>query len=469
MGRKKNYPLLENIEILELASGGKSLAKIDNLVVFVTNDAVPGDIVDLQIKKKRKNYYEAFPVNFIKLSENRVTPICEYFGTCGGCKWQNFKYTEQVKHKEKQVYDQISRIGKAVASRINPIILAENTEYYRNKLEFTFSNKRWITKKEVENKTEIKEKRALGFHIPGRFDKILDIEKCYLQKDPSNDIRQAIKKFAIEGNFEFFDLIEQKGFLRNLIVRTTSNNEVMVIVSFFQDDKLKIKKLLTFLKDEIPGLTSIMYVINSKGNDTISDLDIRLFYGQDYITEILDGLKFKIGPKSFFQTNYEQALKLYRITKDYAKLSGKEIVYDLYTGTGTIANFVAKDARKVIGIEYIEDAIEDARENSKINKIKNTEFVAGDIKDLFTINFMAKYGKPDVVILDPPRAGVHADIIKNIIFALPSRIVYISCNPATQARDIALLNNHYGIRQIQPIDMFPHTHHVENIVLLEKY
>ena len=336
-------------------------------------------------------------------------------------------------------------------------------------MEFTFSNKRWITKEEAENKTEIKEKRALGFHIPERFDKILDIEKCYLQKEPSNEIRLAIKKFAIKNNYEFFNLIEQKGFLRNLIIRTTSRNEVMVIISFFRDDKTTIEKLLTFLKEEFPDLTSIMYVINPKGNDTLNELDIKSFHGKEYITEVMDDLKFKIGPKSFFQTNHEQALKLYRITKEYANLSGKEIVYDLYTGTGTIANFIAKDAKKVIGIEYIEEAIEDARENSKINKIKNTEFIAGDLKDVFTINFMANYGKPDVVILDPPRAGVHPDIIKNMIFALPLRIVYISCNPATQARDIALLNKHYGIKQIQPIDMFPHTHHVENIILLEKY
>ena len=469
LGRKKNYPLLENIEILELASEGKSLAKIDNLVVFVTNDAVPGDIVDLQVVKKRKRYYEAIPVNFRKLSKNHIKPICENFGTCGGCKWQNLKYEEQIKYKEKQVFDQISRIGKAVASRINPIIGAEKTEYYRNKLEFTFSNKRWITKEEVENKTEISEKRALGFHIPGRFDKILDIKQCYLQKDPSNEIRQAIKKFAIKNNFEFFDLIEQKGFLRNLIIRTTSKNEVMVIVSFFKDDKTKIKKILSFLKEKFPELTSIMYVINPKGNDTINDLNLKLFHGKEYITEIMDDLKFKIGPKSFFQTNYEQALKLYRITKEYAKLTGKEIVYDLYTGTGTIANFIAKDAKQVIGMEYIEEAIEDAKKNSAINKINNAEFITGDIKDMFTLNFMAKHGKPDVVILDPPRAGVHPEILKNMIFALPLRIVYISCNPATQARDIAILNKHYGIKQIQPIDMFPHTHHVENIVLMEKY
>ncbi len=469
MGRKKKYPILESVEIIELASEGKSLAKVNNLVVFVSNDTVPGDIVDLQVKKIRKSYYEAVPINFIKLSDKRVQPFCDYFGVCGGCKWQNLKYEDQIEFKEKQVIDQISRIGKAIVKKINPILGACNTEYYRNKLEFTFSNKRWLTKKEVESKLEIIDKDALGFHIPGRFDKILDIEKCYLQKEPSNEIRLAVKKFAIENKYEFFDLIDQKGLLRNLIIRTTSLGETMIILSFFKDDKSKIKLLLEYLKKEFPSITSIMYVINPKANDTINDLEIKPFYGKDFITEEMDGLKYKIGPKSFFQTNYEQALKLYRITKEYANLSGKEIVYDLYTGTGTIANFIAKDALNVVGVEYIDEAIQDARENSKINNISNTEFITGDIKDVFTINFMAKYGKPDVVILDPPRAGIHPEIIKNIIFGLPKRIVYISCNPSTQARDIALLKNHYGIKQIQPIDMFPHTHHIENVVLLEKY
>lgn len=466
---KKKYPILENIEILELAAEGKSIAKADNLVIFVTHYAVPGDIVDLQVTKKRKKYYEAYPIRYLKYSDKREKPVCCYFGTCGGCKWQNLKYTEQVKFKQKQVNDQLTRIGKTVLKKVNPIISAKNIYYYRNKLEFTFSNKRWITKKEVETGEEIKDSNALGFHIPGRYDKVLNIETCYLQREPSNQIRQAIKQYADKNIPEYFDLVEQKGFLRNLIVRTTSIGEVMIILSFFKNDKQKINLLLEYIKNTFRELNSIMYVINPKANDTINDLDVHLYFGKDHIIEEMDGLKFKIGPKSFFQTNSEQALKLYRITKKFAGLTGIEIVYDLYTGTGTIANYIAHKAKKVIGIEYIEEAVIDARENSKINNINNTSFYSGDIKDVMTLDFMAQHGKPDVIIVDPPRAGIHPDVIKTISFALPDRIVYISCNPATQARDIAILSEKYEITEIQPVDMFPQTQHVENVLLLEKY
>jgi 23S rRNA (uracil1939-C5)-methyltransferase len=410
---------------------------------------------------------EALPVTFHKYSPIRQKPVCEHFGVCGGCKWQNLPYDQQLIYKQKQVSDNLIRIGKLDIPEIAPILPSENVNFYRNKLEYTFSNNRWLTTEEIES-GEAFDRHALGFHIPEKFDKVLDIKKCWLQRDPSNAIRNEVKKVALENGMPFFDLRNQTGFMRNLIIRTSNTGELMVIVSFFQDQEVFRNITLNHLAAKFPEITSLMYVINQKVNDTIADQEIILFKGKDHIIEEMEGLKFKVGPKSFFQTNSEQAYNLYKITRDFAKLKGSETVYDLYTGTGTIANFVAHQAEKVIGIEYVPDAIEDAKENSKFNNIHNTEFFAGDMKDLLNQEFISQHGRPDVVILDPPRAGVHQNVIDAILSTLPKRIVYVSCNPATQARDLSFLKDEYKITAVQPVDMFPHTQHVENVVQLEK-
>jgi len=465
--KKKTLPMLENVEIIDIAAEGNSLARAGEMVVFIPFGA-PGDIVDIQLVKKRRNYAEGRIVNFRKYSDIRQEPFCEHFTLCGGCKWQHIPYDMQLAYKQKQVIDNLTRIGKVELPEISPVIGSEQTVCYRNKLEFSFTNRRWLTENEIENDSEHFIREGLGYHIPAKFDKVFDVRKCWLQDDISNRIRLFIRQFCLDNGYSFFDLRNQEGFMRNIIIRTSSSGEVMLIVIFYAEDKTKREKLLNELQATFPEITSLMYVINSKCNDTITDQTVLLYSGKDHLTEQMEDLKFKISPKSFYQTNSRQAYKLYCIVRDFALLQGNEIVYDLYTGTGTIANFIAKNCRKVIGIEYVNEAIEDAVVNSQINGITNTEFFAGDMKDILTTEFVARHGKPDVIITDPPRSGMHDDVTDTIIAAAPNRIVYVSCNPATQARDLNRLDAYYCIRKIQPVDMFPHTHHIENVALLEK-
>jgi 23S rRNA (uracil1939-C5)-methyltransferase len=471
---KKPLPILENISVTDASSDGQSIAKTDEYVIFIKG-AVPGDIVDLQITRKKSKYREANTIAIKQASEKRVEPVCIHFGTCGGCKWQNMSYEWQLFYKQKQVTDALTRLAKIELPEIQKIIPSKKTYFYRNKLEYTFSNKKWLTLEQINDKsitfgedTGDITRNALGFHIPGMFDKILDIEKCHLQEEPSNAIRNEIKKYALENKLPFFDLREQSGLLRNIIIRSTSTGEWMLIVSFFYNDKENIQKLLDHISAKFPQISSLQYVINSKKNDTISDLEIISYKGNDSIYENMEGLKFKIGPKSFYQTNSDQAFELYKITREFASIKATDIVYDLYTGTGTIANFVAHQAKKVVGVEYVQAAIEDAKINSQINNITNTSFYAGDMKDVLNDAFVNENGKPDVIITDPPRAGMHDDVTKKILEIEPDRIVYVSCNPATQARDLQLLDTKYKVTKVQPVDMFPQTHHVENVVLLEK-
>ncbi|MCW3807653.1 23S rRNA (uracil(1939)-C(5))-methyltransferase RlmD [Plebeiibacterium marinum] len=467
MGRsRRRKPLIENIEITDVAAEGKALARIENMVLFVQN-AIPGDIVDVQVNKKRKTYYEGYVTKYHKLSENRVEPFCEHFGVCGGCKWQALPYKDQLYYKQREVESNLKRIGKVKLPDIMPILPSEKTKFYRNKLEFTFSNRRWFENSEEVVAEDSPERYGLGFHIPRMFDKVIDVKNCYLQEEPSNSIRLAVKKYALDNKLTFFNLRDQEGFLRTLFIRTSSTGEVMVIVVFFYDDKEKREALLEHLKTEFPQITSLIYVINPKANDTIGDLDTHCYHGKEYIEEEMEGLKFRIGPKSFYQTNSDQAYELYKVTREFADLSGDEVVYDLYTGTGTIANFVAKQAKKVVGIEYVPEAIEDAKINSRENNIDNTVFYAGDMKDILDIDFIKENGQPDVMIVDPPRAGMHEDVVKTILKTDVPKIVYVSCNSATQARDLNLLDDKYTVEKIQPVDMFPHTHHVENVVLLK--
>ena len=452
-----------------MAAEGKAIAKVNDLVIFVPY-VVPGDVVDLQIKRKKNKYAEAEAVNFHEYSSTRAVPFCQHYGICGGCKWQVLPYAEQIKYKQKQVEDNLRRIGKIELPEISPILGSAKTEFYRNKLEFTFSDKRWLTYEEVKQEVKYDQMNAVGFHIPGAFDKVLVIEKCWLQDDISNRIRNAVRDYAYEHNYSFINLRSQEGMLRNMIIRTSSTGELMVIIicKIVEDSEMTLfKQLLQYVADTFPEITSLLYIINNKCNDTINDLDVYVFKGNDHIFEEMEGLRFKVGPKSFYQTNSEQAYNLYKIARDFAGLTGNELVYDLYTGTGTIANFVSRQARQVIGIEYVPEAIEDAKVNAEINGIDNTLFFAGDMKDMLTQEFINEYGRPDVIITDPPRAGMHQDVVDVILFAEPKRIVYVSCNPATQARDLQLLDVKYKVKAVQPVDMFPHTHHVENVVLLE--
>jgi 23S rRNA (uracil1939-C5)-methyltransferase len=465
VGRGKK-PLFKEVLIEKLAAEGKAIARIEDQVLFVTN-VVPGDIVDVQVTKKRKKYMEGQPVFFHKYSEMRVPSFCEHFGVCGGCKWQNIPYEEQLKLKQQEVIDNLTRLGHLELPEADQIIPSEKTRNYRNKLEFTFSAKRYLTKEELDNK-EILKTPALGFHVPRLFDKVVDVKDCYLQKEPSNEIRQCVKDYITENEVSHFDIRDQSGFLRNLIIRTSSNGETMVILSVFHEDVEVREGLLEHIYKNFPNITSLMYVVNGKPNDTIFDQDIIVFKGRNHIFEEMEGLRFKIGPKSFYQTNSEQAYNLYKKTREFAALTGKEVVYDLYTGTGTIANFVAKQASKVIGIEYVPEAIDDAKVNSEINGIDNTIFFAGDMKDVLSADFIAEHGAADVIIVDPPRAGMHPDVVETILNAKAKRIVYVSCNTATQARDLDLMQEAYKVTRVQAVDMFPHTHHVENIVLLEK-
>lgn len=466
MARGKK-PLLENIEIQKIAAEGKSIAYVDDKVLFVPN-TVPGDIVDVQVTRKRKSFMEGFVVSIRKHSDLRVEPFCPHFGICGGCKWQNLPYEKQIEFKQQEITDNLQRIGKVELQNIYPIIGSAQTQYYRNKLEFTFSDKRFLTREEIGREDEIARSPAAGFHVPGFFDKVVDIDTCFLQGAPSNEIRNFIKAYALKHELSFFNLREQHGFLRTLIVRTASTGEVMVILALGCEDETERKALLDALVVKFPQITSLMYVVNEKQNDTLTDQEIICYHGRDHIFEEMEGLRFKIGPKSFYQTNSEQAYNLYSKTRELAGLTGRETVYDLYTGTGTIANFIARQAGKVIGIEYVPEAIEDAKVNSEINGIGNTLFYAGDMKDVLNADFIARHGHPEVIITDPPRAGMHPDVVQTILNAAPERIVYVSCNSATQARDLQLMDAAYRVMAVQPVDMFPHTHHVENIVLLEK-
>lgn len=468
--KKKPFPILENVTITDVAAEGKSMARVNDLVVFVPF-TVPGDIVDLQIKKKKHNYCEAEVARFVEYSQLRAKPMCEHFGVCGGCKWQNLPYEEQLRFKQKQVFDQLSRIGKVELPEFRPILGSAQTSEYRNKLEFGCSNKRWLTKEQIASGFKYDNMNGIGFHITGAFDKILPIEKCWLMDDTHNKIRNEIRDYAFATGMSFFDLRAQKGLLRDIIIRNSNSGEWMVIVQFHYDEPGDEERALALLKHighAFPQITSLLYVNNQKCNDTIGDQEVMVYKGEDHIIEKMEDLRFKVGPKSFYQTNTEQAYHLYCVARDFASLTGNELVYDLYTGTGTIANFVAGRARQVIGIEYVPEAIEDAKVNSGLNGISNTLFYAGDMKDILTDDFISAHGKPDVIITDPPRAGMHQDVVNTILNAAPDRIVYVSCNPATQARDLGLLDTSYKVAAVQPVDMFPHTPHVENVVLLKR-
>lgn len=468
--KKKPLPLLENITITGVAAEGKAIAKVDNLVVFVPY-AVPGDVVDLQVRRKKHSYAEAEVVKFHHYSEQRATPFCQHFGVCGGCKWQCLPYEEQLRYKQQQVVDNLTRIGKIELPEVSPILGSRHTQCYRNKLEFGFSNKKWLTFEEVASGTKFEVMDAVGFHIPGAFDKILDIDTCYLMDDINNRLRNGIRSYALSHQLTFFDLRAQTGLLRNMMVRTSATGEVMLLLQFCirsAEEEKQARDLLAHIHETFPEVTSLLWVNNLKCNDTIGDLEVHTYAGTDFIYEIMENLRFKVGPKSFYQTNTEQAYELYKVARHFAGLTGSELVYDLYTGTGTIANFVAHQAKQVIGIEYVPEAIEDAKENARINGLDNTLFYAGDMKDILNRDFIDHHGRPDVIITDPPRAGMHTDVVNTILFASPRRIVYVSCNPATQARDLALLDTQYRVVAVQPVDMFPQTHHVENVVFLEK-
>ena len=467
MARKKPLPILEDILITDVAAEGKALARYNDMVVFVPF-AVPGDVVDIQLCKKKKSYAEGRVIAFKTYSPVRCTPFCSQFGTCGGCKWQHLPYSEQLKYKQQQVEDNLTRIGKIDFPSIMPIFGSKQTESYRNKLEFTFSNKAWLTTEELKNVDPTAPRNAVGFHIPGCFDKVLHIDKCYLQDDISNQIRNSIHAYCQEHGISYYDLRAQNGMMRTLIVRTAiTTGQLMVIVVFAEKDEAVWNGVLSHIAEKFPQITSLLYILNQKCNDTIGDQEVMVYKGDDHIFETMEDLRFKIGPKSFYQTNTHQAYELYSVVRNFAGLTGNELVYDLYTGTGTIANFVAKKARQVVGIEYVPEAIEDAHVNAQLNGLDNTLFYAGDMKDILNKEFIEKHGKPDVIITDPPRAGMHEDVIDAILFARPNRIVYVSCNPATQARDLALLDAYYKVEAVQPVDMFPHTHHVENVVLLQ--
>jgi len=464
---RRNTPnqVFENVSIIDIAEEGRGIGKTEELVLFI-DKAVPGDIADVELYRKKKNFGEGKIIALKKASEHRTTPFCEHFGTCGGCKWQHMTYDAQLQFKQKSVFDALTRLAKIDASGILPIVPSPQDRYYRNKLEFTFSDKRWLYDGENREDEQL-DMNALGFHIPGRFDKILDVNHCYLQADPSNQLRNSINSFAKQHGISYYGLKAHTGALRNLIIRTSTTGELMVIVVFAFATEVEVKKLMTFVDKDFPQITSLLYILNEKKNDTIFDQEVLVWRGPEYIHEEMRGIKFRIGPKSFYQTNSVQALRLYEIARDFAGFKGYELVYDLYTGAGTIANFVAGGVREVVGVEYVPSAIEDAKINSSINNISNTKFYAGDMKDVLSAEFVAEHGKPDVIITDPPRAGMHADVVARLMEIEAAKIVYVSCNAATQARDLLVLKEKYDVTQIQAVDMFPHTQHVENVVLLE--
>lgn len=467
MARRKNTKkTFEKVEVIDAGGKGKGIGRASDGRVLIIDQVVPGDVVDVITYKKRKSYYQAKPLRFSELSPKRTEPVCQHFGVCGGCKWQNMSYEHQLFYKEKEVMENLKRIGKIDIEETKPILGSEEIYFYRNKMEFSFSSSRWLTNAEIASGDDIQNKNALGFHIPGMWDKILNIEKCHLQEDPSNAIRNKIRKFATENDLEFFNPRDQTGLLRTLMIRTSSTGEYMILIQFFKEDRTKRELLLDYIIQEFPDVTSLQYVINEKGNDTIYDQDVIKYFGQDFIIEEMEGLKFKINAKSFYQTNSDQAYELYKIARNFAELSGDELVYDLYTGTGTIAQFVAKKAKHVVGIEAVPEAIADAKANAKLNGIENTTFFAGDMKKIFTKEFIQEHGQPDVIITDPPRDGMHKEVVEQILNVKPKRIVYVSCNSATQARDLQLMNELYKVEKSQAVDMFPQTHHVENVVLL---
>jgi len=468
MGRRNKNKVFSNLEVIDAGAKGKTIAKApDGKVVFLPN-AVPGDVVDVQTFKQRTGYYEGKATVFHKLSDKRTEPACEHFGTCGGCKWQHMDYSHQLFYKEKEVVNNLTRIGHIELPEITPILGSKEQYFYRNKMEFSFSDSRWLTVEEIASTEDLGDRNALGFHIPGMWDKILDVKKCWLQGDPSNAVRNAVKDFALEHQIPFFNTRQQTGVLRTLMIRNTSIGELMIVVQFFKENTENRIALLDHLKTTFPEITSLQYIINGKANDTIYDQDVICYHGRDHIFEEMEGLRFKINAKSFYQTNSDQAYNLYKITRDFAGLTGKELVYDLYTGTGTIAQFVAKNALKVIGVESVPDAISAAKENAILNNIDNVDFFVGDMKTVFNTEFIETHGHPDVIITDPPRDGMHKDVVAQILAIIPEKIVYVSCNSATQARDLALLDSVYKISKTQAVDMFPQTHHVENVVLLEK-
>lgn len=478
--KRKPHPLLEKVRIESAGSKGKCIARVSlpvglpeegkenrDMVVFVPS-VVPGDVADLQVTRKKRKFMEARAVKFYEYSKERVEPFCEHFGVCGGCKWQHMDYTHQLKYKQQEIVDNFQRLGKFEFPEVKPILPSPKTTEYRNKLEFTFCNKRWMTEEEVKSGVEFDDLNAVGFHVPQRFDRVVDVTKCHLQPEPSNAIRNSIREYAFKHDLSFFDIREQHGFLRTLLIRNNVKGETMVIVVFFHEDEEKRIGLLEHLKSEFPDLHSLMYIINEKKNDTISDQEVITYHGEDHLIEQLEDVQFKIGPKSFYQTNPLQAYELYKVAREFAGLKGDELVYDLYTGIGSIALFVAKQCKKMVGVEYVPESIENAKENAELNGITNSSFFAGDLKDVLDETFVAEHGKPDVIITDPPRAGMHADVVAQILKIAPQKIVYVSCDPSTQARDIALMDEQYKVTAVQPVDMFPHTYHVENVALLEK-
>jgi 23S rRNA (uracil1939-C5)-methyltransferase len=465
--KKRGIQILEKVRITDIGAEGNAVARVDDLVVFVPM-LIPGDVADIRVLRKRKKYIEGKAITFHEYSKDRIKPVCSHFGICGGCKWQHLPYNLQLFYKEKQVRDNLTRIGKTPIPEIYPIIGSEEEYRYRNKLEYTFSSRQWLTSEQLKSDQEVSNENVLGFHIPGVFDKILGITECHLQPEPTNIIRNEVHQYSKGKGLSYLDIREHSGFLRNLIVRNNLAGDVMVIVVFNYEDESSRTDLLDFICSKHPEIKSLMYVINSKKNDSLGDQEVILYRGDDHLMEKMDGLSFRISPKSFYQTNTRQALKLYRTAKAFAGLTGNEVVYDLYTGTGTIANYIADSARKVIGMEYVSEAVVDAIENSRINSVNNTSFFAGDIKDLLNDEFIRIHGKPDVIITDPPRAGMHESVVKSILSVSPEKIVYVSCNPATQARDINILSENYVVSAVQPVDMFPQTHHVENVVLLTR-
>lgn len=461
---KRERIKIDHVEVVDIAEEGKGVGKANDLVLFIPR-AIPGDVVDVEVTRKKRNFAEASVTTLRASSQHRVDPFCEHFGICGGCKWQHMSYDAQLLYKNKSVENALSRIGKVDTAVMEDILASEQTRYYRNKLEYTFSNQRWLTEEEIKRDEEL-QRNALGFHVPQRFDKILAINHCYLQADPSNTIRNSVSNFAIENDISFYDLRKHEGALRNLIIRNTSTGELMIIVVFAYPEEEQVDQLMSFILEKFPEVNSLLYVINQKKNDTIFDQEVHIYHGRDHIFESMAGLTFKIGAKSFYQTNSLQAYELYKITKEFAGLTGKEMVYDLYTGAGTIANFIASDARKVVGVEYVPTAIADAKVNSELNGISNTDFFAGDMKDVLNDEFIAFHGKPDVIITDPPRAGMHADVVKKLLEIEADKIVYVSCNAATQARDLSMLGEKYDVKRSKAVDMFPQTQHVENVALL---
>ncbi len=468
MRKKTNKQVFEKVEVLDAAAKGKTIAKApDGRVIFISN-AVPGDVVDVQTFKKRKAYFEGKAIAFHTYSDKRTEPKCQHFGVCGGCKWQDMDYKYQLEYKENEVLNNLKRIGHIELPEVTPILGSAEQYFYRNKMEFSFSDSRWLTLEEIQSDNDLGDRNALGFHIPGMWDKILDIEKCWLQEDPSNAIRNSVKAFAVEHGLEFFNTRQQTGFLRTMMIRTASTGDIMVLIQFYKEDVANRESLLNYIADTFPQITSLQYVINGKANDTIYDQEVICYRGQDHIFESMEGLKFKINAKSFYQTNSQQAYELYKVTRDFADLEGHELVYDLYTGTGTIAQFVAKQAKKVVGVESVPDAITAAKANAQLNGITNVEFYVGDMKNVFNDEFIKKHGHPDVIITDPPRDGMHKDVVQQLMTIAPQKIVYVSCNSATQARDLQMMDAIYKVTKTQAVDMFPQTHHVENVVLLER-